>query len=870
MELKNYQRNTLNVLKSFFEQCHITGHEEAFKKITGDPEIAVRLKSLKNTYTVWDKIPNTPRICLKIPTGGGKTILAAHAIKIAGETWCEKEYPLVLWFVPSDTIRRQTAEALKNPRHPYRETLDDQFAGKVQVFDLDEKFNITPDDISDNTYIIVSTIQSFVKEDTSKYNVYQDNENLEPHFAKMPGPRFAGMESRAENDRPKYSFANLLYYHCPLMIVDEAHKVVTDLSQETLRRINPSAVIEFTATPREKNNTLYNVYAAELKEEEMIKLPIALVEHSGWEPAVDEAITRRAELEKEAEKEDKYIRPIVLFQAQNKNSEVTVEVLKKYLVETAGLPEYQIKTATGDQKELDGIDLFNPDEPTRYIITIEALKEGWDCSFAYILCSLANVKSDTSVEQLLGRVMRMPYAKTRKSPLLNKAYAYVVSPHFGEAAAALTEKLINKGFDSGEAQATIQQEPPKVPDLNQNWNTPYNQFQINEKITPEDIPPSIKFDNKDTLFFTLETTEEDIKKVCAKIALSEAADLIWKFTAYKKTDKEPSPASKGVPFTVPRLMFEVPYSGAAQGELLFATPEIIFETFDWNLIDYAVPRLEEAEFKIEETGKGFYIDIDGNRLKYRYAGNEPVLPHLADIDVWTSSNLVYWLDRKLQQPDIPQPQMLEWLRRNIEYLTNTRKITLANLMIAKYALMNKLLVNITAARQKVKHKSFELFQSETHKTLDFKTPFTFSENMYEGELYYQGSYQFTKHYLGNNKIPLIDGGEDGEEFQCAKAIDAEPVVRFWIRNVSRHRASFRLPTSTDFFYPDFIAMLTDGRILVVEYKGAHLAETPDTKEKANIGEIWAKLSKGKALFLLASIKKSGKPLDEQIKEKTRK
>jgi type III restriction enzyme len=531
-------------------------------------------------------------------------------------------------------------------------------------------------------------------------------------------------------------------------------------------------------------------------------------------------------------------------------------------VDTAGFPENQIKIATGDQKELDSIDIFNPNEPTRYIITVEALKEGWDCSFAYILCSLANVKSDTSVEQLLGRVMRMPYAKRRKSPLLNKAYAYVVSLHFGEAAAALTEKLVNKGFDSGEAQSTIRQEPPKVPDLNPNWNTPYNQFQVDEQLKPSDIPPSIQFDNKDTLFFTPDTTEEDIKNVCAKISSSEAADLIWKFTACKKTDKRPSPASKGVPFTAPRLMFE------SRDELLFATPEIIYESFDWNIIDHAAPRLDETEFNIEETGKGFYIDIDGNRLKYRYAGNDPLLPRLADIDVWTPANLVYWLDRKLRQPDIAQPQMLEWLRRNIEYLTDTRKITLAHLMIAKYALMNKLLAKISTARRDVKTEAFEFFQNETRKTLDFKTPFTFSENMYEGQLYYQGSYQFTKHYLGNNKIPLIDGGEGGEEFQCARAIDVEPAVRFWLRNVSRHPKSFRLPTSEDFFYPDFIAMLADGRLLVVEYKGAHLAETPDTKEKTNIGEIWAKLSKGKAMFLLATIKKDGKVLAEQIKEKT--
>jgi type III restriction enzyme len=118
MELKNYQRNTLNILKKFFESCRVSGPAEAFKNITKDPDIAARLAGLKSDYTDWDAIPKTPRVCIKVPTGGGKTILAAHTIKIAGETWCEKEYPLVLWFVPSDTIRRQTVEALKNHRHP--------------------------------------------------------------------------------------------------------------------------------------------------------------------------------------------------------------------------------------------------------------------------------------------------------------------------------------------------------------------------------------------------------------------------------------------------------------------------------------------------------------------------------------------------------------------------------------------------------------------------------------------------------------------------------------------------------------------------------------------------------------------------------
>jgi len=862
MKLKNYQQNSLDVLKKYFEKCRIIGHKEAFRQITSDSEIAARLVNLKNTYTAWEAIPNTPRVCIKVPTGGGKTIIATHAIKIVSQTWCDKEYPLVLWFVPSDTIRRQTADALKNPRHPYREALNEQFEGKVRVFDLDEKFNIRPADISDNACIIVSTMQSFVKEDTSKYNVYKDNENLEGHFVKIPPIRYLEMEVRDDGDRPKYSFSNLLYFHRPVMIVDEAHKVVTDLSQETQRRINPAAIIEFTATPRPDNNTLYNVRASELKEEEMIKLPIALVEHSRWEPAVDEAIARRAALEKDADNENEYIRPILLFQAQSKDKEVTVEVLKNYLVETANLPEKQIKIATGEQKELDDVNLFNCDEPTRYIITVEALKEGWDCSFAYVLCSLANIKSDTSVEQLLGRVMRMPYAKSRKTPSLNKAYAYVVSPHFGEAAYALTEKLVKKGFDDDEAQATIQQETPATQDLDPNWNTPYNAFILNTEIDKKDLPASIELDSNNTLFFTPKTTEDDIKAVCDKITPVEAASLQWKYNNFKRTETEKSPADKGETFKVPRLMVEL------DGQLLFADPDVIFEHFDWNIGEYASAKLEKADFNIEETpGQGFQIDIDGSRLTYSYVGKDQLLPYMADIDIWEPINLVLWLDRNLKQDDIPQSQMVAWLRKVIEHLTETRKIAISNLMIAKFALLNKLLAIIAQARAKARTTSFDLFQRTARKELDFDVGFDFKKGMYDIPFPYHGKYKFTKHFLGNNNIPSIDGGEKGEEFQCAKAIDAEQQVKYWLRNIARHPASFKLPTSTDYFYPDFIAKLQDERILVVEYKGAHIADNQDTKEKVAIGEIWEKQSNKKGLFLLAVINKDGKGIDQQIKEK---
>lgn len=255
MQLKKYQINTLDVLRKFYENARIYGHKKAYEIITEDPEISYRLGGLKSDYQVWESIPNTPRVCLKVPTGGGKTIIAAHAIKITAEMWLEREYPFVLWFTPTDTIRKQTAEALKNPRHPYREVLDEQFGGHIKIFDIDEKFNIRPSDIEQNLCIVVSTIQSFSKKDTSKYNVYKHNEDLEPHFSHIQIKE--GME-KDDNGKLKYSFANLLFALRPIMIVDEAHHAVTDLTTETQGRINPSAIIELTATPRKQNKMLRN------------------------------------------------------------------------------------------------------------------------------------------------------------------------------------------------------------------------------------------------------------------------------------------------------------------------------------------------------------------------------------------------------------------------------------------------------------------------------------------------------------------------------------------------------------------------------------------------------------------------------------
>lgn len=588
-----------------------------------------------------------------------------------------------------------------------------------------------------------------------------------------------------------------------------------------------------------------------------------MTEHNNWELAITEAIAKRAELEEAAKHERDYVRPILLFQAQDKDGLVNVETLKQHLIDVQNISENEIAIATGEQKELDGINIFDRNCPIKYIITVQALKEGWDCSFAYVLCSLSNVRSDTAVEQLLGRVMRMPYAKMRKISTLNKAYAYVLSSKFGDSTECIVQKLAEKGFSDEEAQSVVEQ---KAPD--------YGLFGVKEQnkiiLTPEtvistkELPESITFqkesDGSHSISFSNETTQEDIEKIKPLLSEYQAFELETKFVNYKNIMEEPSPAKNGEKFIAPKMMVDV------QGELEFADAEIVFEEFDWNLEDYASYKLESNEFKITKQGNGFMIDLDNNTLKYSVAGEDQLSMSFVDTSNWTEAHLVRWLDSQLRNSYFSQGIMIAWLNKVVDYLVKDRSLNIAELMIAKYSLANKLKAKIEEAFKKAKAQSFQLsfLEPKARVELDFNNGFKFFDDMYDGEIYQRGSYKFTKHYLGSNKVPSIDGGQNGEEFECAKAIDRNKNVKFWLRNVARHRNSFWLPTSTDRFYPDFIAMLNDGRILVVEYKGAHIVDNADTREKNTIGKLWESKSNGKVLFAIVQKVKDGLNIAEQI------
>jgi len=410
MQLKTYQQATLDTLDSFFARALATGPAEAFRRAVEDQEQLARLEGRTlepRTYQPLQALPDVPYVCLRLPTGGGKTLLAAESIRLAARSYLRRAWPLTLWFVPSDAIKTQTLEALKDRTHPYRRRLDENFGSHVRVFDIAEFEMLRPQDLARSACVVVSTIQAFRVTNTTGRKVYAHHEELEPHFAGVPtdGMEVVSAEEAAENDMltagaVKFSFANLLYHQRPLMIVDEAHNAVSGLTREVQARIRPAAIVEFTATPRGRNNILHSVTASALKDEEMIKLPIRVRPHDDWREAVTGALVTRNMLEEKAKRDKDHIRPLILYQAQARNGHPTVAELKTYLTEEKLVPEAWIKIATGEQRELDGVNLRDPAEPTRHVITVDALKEGWDCPSAYVLCATQRLQSRGTVEQL--------------------------------------------------------------------------------------------------------------------------------------------------------------------------------------------------------------------------------------------------------------------------------------------------------------------------------------------------------------------------------------------------------------------------------------------------------------------------------------
>lgn len=437
MELKKYQQSAIETLKEYLKELKKVGVKYAFMGITNKP------------YNP-DFFTDIPFVCVKIPTGGGKTMVACHATQEIMKTALANKLDkgIVMWFVPSEAIKTQTLKKFKDKNDPHRRALDEAFQNGVRIFSNEEALRIRREDVDDNLCIIISSLEAFRKDKKiqTKYKVYQENGSLLSHFENLHN------DDNLEKDEEGTvinSLANVVKMSNPLIVIDEGHKTQTQLSIDFIKDLNPCFIVEYTATPRGGSNILVDISASQLKEEQMVKIPIVLESATQWQDSVARGIEKRDELEKEAKKlKSEYIRPIVLLQAQPQskvNETITVEELKDYLIK-AKISEEEIAIKTSDRNDLEGVDLFSKKCKIRYIITVNALAEGWDCSFAYVLVSVANVGAKIAVEQIIGRIIRMPYAKKKTNEDLNRCYIFASAKNFNEAATQIIGGLESNGY----------------------------------------------------------------------------------------------------------------------------------------------------------------------------------------------------------------------------------------------------------------------------------------------------------------------------------------------------------------------------------------------------------------------------------------
>jgi len=885
---KTYQQQVLDSAEAYFKACHeLSSPSIAFTATTE------RLWGRGNPYNPLSGFPaDMPYFCLRVPTGGGKTWLAAKSVALVNTHLLRSEHSVILWLVPSKPIREQTLKALKQRTHPYHAALRE--AGQITVLDLEEAKSVTRATLDTSTTIIVATRQAFQVEEEECRKVYQSSGALMHHFDNLSPTQRDELLSEGEGPErtTPYSLANVLRLRRPFVVVDEAHNSRTELAFDMLARFRPSGVMELTATPdleRTPSNVLHSVSAAELKAEEMIKLPVVLETEPNWQQCLADAIGRRDALHKLADEEFRagaaYLRPLVLIQSEPRRAGVDTldfERVRNELTGNHGIPAAEIVVATGEEKGLEQIDvdyalgIADPGCPVKFVITQKALAEGWDCPFAYILVSMASLHSATAVEQLLGRVLRQPGASRRQAHALNQSYAFVVSRNFAETAGALRDRLVaGAGFERREVTEFVTAAKAEQARLDLEGHagrvvvrpvTVALSEKPDLKGVPKPVRNKVSWDGKmNTLTISAPLTEDETEILKASVSSETAASAIAEAAEVSRStaiEFFQTPAELGERFCVPQLALRV------QGELrLFDDPEALDYPWDLSLYD-AAPTADEltalgAGLKVSEGGE---IDIDdGGHVVSRF------LPELQrDLGLayqpenWDELRIATWLCRNLPEPSLTHASKQAFVAAWLTDLLRRGAFTLARANLQKFLIRNLLEARIRNLRKLAVGKAFQqaLFGGDAASRVavsdlyafEFHTQAYAPSRDYDGRF---GHFDFRKHFYGR-----IGDFDSKEEFECACWLDIQAQqgrIDFWVRNlVRREGSSFFLQKADGRFYPDFMCRLpgAEGRIgpiLAVEYKGAD--RWTSAADDRLIGDLWSGLSDGRCRFVMVKDKR---------------
>jgi len=842
MELKPYQKQVIADLSEYFSYLQKAKNPaRAFNAYWQDRAGIFNPLAGEGMRPYQDNVENTVHLCIKVPTAGGKTFIACHALKTIFDALPPERPKAVVWLVPWSNLLDQTLKNLSDPEHPYCRKLNSLFNGRIAVYekkDLLYGSGFNPSSVKESLSIMVMNFASIRARNKDDRKIFEQNSTLAV-FAQA-----GGVQEYLLPETDESALINVIRSLNPVLIVDESHNAESPLSVDMLRNLNPSFILDLTATPKDNANIISLVPAIELKKEHMVKLPVIVYNHENKEGVVESALHLRKKLEALAvqmeEKGGRYIRPIVLFQAQSNTKEdnTTFEKLKQQLLQL-NIPEEEIKIKTANKDELKGVDLMDRSCPVRYIITVNALKEGWDCPFAYILASLADRSSEVDVTQILGRVLRQPYVMRHADPLLNLSYVITASAKFQTTLQHIVEGLKESGFSEKDYR-----------DHNEMPVEPPDDF------VPESSIMEFKFDTRRIRFEGHEEFVPAAIETIEKLAIQES-EAMEKFIAEAAAENSFFHSFSDMGLQQKHYPMRESVAALARSirlpKFIMKRPSLIFDDNNFELLDRN--NLMEG-FKLSEQDISIGLEGASSEL-YRIdleqmdAGNFRMSP----FKIEDQSDPVYnrLLSSILAKPRESQLQDIAW--QVIKHLGKMDPVNEQD--IKKYIL--RILGNLDAEAlrdfaykrftygDKIKKKIQELADRHAEKTfrewqlinkISTHPHWTFPEFISPPKL---------SSHIGNS-LYVQEGEMNSLEQQFIMSISGCSNIAFWHRNMVKGKG-FSLNGSRSDHYPDFIIVTHSGTVILAETKGAD-RDNSDSIAKIQLGKAWAELSGPRYKYLM--------------------
>lgn len=846
MELKSYQRDVLNDLRAYFEYLATQPDPAlAFDSYWEDRIGPYNPITRKGMRPYQKTIPGAVHLCMKVPTAGGKTFIACNALKVIFDRMPQDEPKAVVWLVPWSNLLDQTVTNLSDPNHPYRQKLNALFNHRVDVYEKDRLLqgsNFNPGVVQEQLSIFVMSFASLRARRKEDRKVYQENGQLAP---------FADLLTDHEHvldDTDETALINVIRSLSPVVVVDESHNAESDLSVDMLKALNPRCILDLTATPKENSNIVSMVSALKLKKEHMVKLPIIAYNHREKTEVIDSALHLRQSLEQMAIAEQKaggkYIRPIVLFQAQPRTGEenTTFEKLKALLIK-AGIPEAQIKIKTATINELKGVDLSSPACPVRYIITINALKEGWDCPFAYVLASLADRSSPVDVEQIVGRVLRQPYVMSHKHSMLNMSYVLTASLKFENTLQNIIKGLQSAGFSEKDYRAENKVTPEDVlagkesavqKELFGSEESSYDEIDterltFDPNLSEEPVPPPIG----STLSEIVEMAQEESQKTDEQMKQMDKDPQNPLFQEMKDQvvmyPMRADVAAQAVELLLPKFFLKIPADGFLEGmggDVEVAKNSLLqgFRLTKFNTdVNFEALAAEVYKIDIEPSAIDDSYRPAAAKIKTRDTRNY-ILEHILSKP---KENQVKDIAHRLRQhlgdlSPIPEQEVTKYLTRVLEDLT-TNEFT--EILSRELTFGRVLKQKIQGFMDDYAEGQFDLF-IETGKVF-MKPVWKFPQNIIPG-------------VVGPNIVNSLyekEGSVNNFEHKIILDIASMDNILFWHRNLGRGKG-FPINGFKSNHYPDFLIYTKKGNLVVLETKGDD-RDNSDSQAKARLGNTWA-------------------------------